>query len=695
MLMNLLMRPSPPPLRLPAAMLPAEDFESDFDPVSQAVAVGLEHGLGGLRPSHEELDRALRLTEDARLGIDVDHARSVLLDFVARYPGDPKLQIYALRILEAQQAPGIGRMWQSLHGRFPRSPSIARQNIRRALRVAGLEVARELIAEEFPQPPTESGRLLVYATLLEEIRDSRGADLALRRLLEDPSCTAGHRLTAATIHEQRGDLAAAAGIVAAALERFPNHEGLKAMSRRLARDINAIAEFLDGVPAANEPMAGALLRGLLERFSVGRSEHPERSGRFIGPIVFISGSLAVGGAERQLAATTLGLQTAIRTGTPVAGFDIVGPIDVVCRSLYSRAGGDFFLADLEKAGIRVEEYTHYPEYGGRVRRSAVAAIERALRHLPADTADATRRLVDVLRVRAPEIVHIWQDGMIVTCLLAALIAGVPRIVLTVRTLPPCDRPERYRPDYEVLYRAALRIPGVRIVANSKAVAARYAAWLGAPAHRIGVISNGLAPQNTHSDSATRQIAGGIRGSIEAGDFIVGTAMRFDENKRPLAWIDCAREILSREPNAHFIMAGDGPLLPAARELASRFGMTDRVHFIGRSRHIGFWLERLSVFVLLSRYESLPNALIEAQFAGLPVVATPAGGAGETFLPGETGTLLADAEQIDPVTVAQAVLHWKLSGEPRAAVSRLAKEHARAKFSVETMLTGTVLSYVDA
>ena len=103
---------------------------------------------------------------------------------------------------------------------------------------------------------------------------------------------------------------------------------------------------------------------------------------------------------------------------------------------------------------------------------------------------------------------------------------------------------------------------------------------------------------------------------------------------------------------------------------------------------------MSVFLLLSLHESLPNGLIEAQLAGLPVVSTPAGGAAETFIDGETGTLLDDSEQVDVTEVADAVFRWRLDPDTANSVARLAAETARTRFSIGAMAEATVVAYTD-
>jgi glycosyltransferase involved in cell wall biosynthesis len=131
--------------------------------------------------------------------------------------------------------------------------------------------------------------------------------------------------------------------------------------------------------------------------------------------------------------------------------------------------------------------------------------------------------------------------------------------------------------------------------------------------------------------------------------------------------------------------GDGKLIDQTRALAESLGIADRVLFVGLSSSVGFWYSKMNVKVLLSRYEGMPNVLIEAQKLGVPVVSTPAGGAEECFIHGESGHLLdcADTPDLDDACAAIARL-------AQAHVTRhvsISNGQARAQelFSTETSL----------
>jgi glycosyltransferase involved in cell wall biosynthesis len=127
---------------------------------------------------------------------------------------------------------------------------------------------------------------------------------------------------------------------------------------------------------------------------------------------------------------------------------------------------------------------------------------------------------------------------------------------------------------------------------------------------------------------------------------VGGVFRFDTDKQPLTWIRFAARYLKRHEDARFVLVGGGRLLEHAVKLAEDYGIEDRILFVGRSTHVGYWMTKMDVLVLLSRYEGLPNVLIEAQYMGVQVVTTPAGGAPECLIDGVSGHVLDCAEKPD-------------------------------------------------
>jgi glycosyltransferase involved in cell wall biosynthesis len=99
------------------------------------------------------------------------------------------------------------------------------------------------------------------------------------------------------------------------------------------------------------------------------------------------------------------------------------------------------------------------------------------------------------------------------------------------------------------------------------------------------------------------------------------------------------------------IVGDGPLRTKLAELAAELGIADTVEFLGRRDDIPDLLRDAGGFVLPSRFEGMPNALLEAMACGLPSVATRVSGSEEIIVDGENGLLV---EPEAPVALAAAL-----------------------------------------
>ncbi len=101
----------------------------------------------------------------------------------------------------------------------------------------------------------------------------------------------------------------------------------------------------------------------------------------------------------------------------------------------------------------------------------------------------------------------------------------------------------------------------------------------------------------------------------------------------------ADEVLLHVPDARFLLVGDGGLRPDYERLAARLGRTAQIDFIGRRQDVPRLLRRAGLAVSASYAEGLSNSVIEAMAAGLPVVATDAGGNVELVESGRSGYLV--------------------------------------------------------
>lgn len=396
-------------------------------------------------------------------------------------------------------------------------------------------------------------------------------------------------------------------------------------------------------------------------------------------VIVVSSSLAGGGAERQVANLLRGLAA--------PAFDL--ELALFCISLAARSRRDFFLPSLAGLPIDIrtpqdsafEDYLSAPE---------VAPHEKLIRCFPADMAVPIAFWLGEFRRRRPQVVHAWQDNTNLTAVVAALLAGVPRIILGARSVRPDNPRRRLKRFMRDGYRAVLGHPSIVLTNNSQAGAHDYAQWLGVDPAGIQIIRNGI-----DFDQLARNVdparARKLRADlgIPPDAPVVGGVFRMSEEKRPLLWVETAAAVSRLEPRAHFVVYGTGPMRADMAELGERLGLGNRLHLPGPENDIASCYEAMDVVLLTSRHEGLPNTLLEAQSLGVPVVAPDVGGVAEAMWPGITGWAVTDA---DAPALANHVVRCLHDDVWRATAHREAPSLVRERFGIPAMLARTLEVY---
>jgi glycosyltransferase involved in cell wall biosynthesis len=320
--------------------------------------------------------------------------------------------------------------------------------------------------------------------------------------------------------------------------------------------------------------------------------------------------------------------------------------------LLARSGEqhEFFHKSLAGLDVTVE---FMPDFALAAREAVPAGLAGKLGVLPPRMSTNTICLMHRLRVNKPEVAIAMSDFHGVSVMLAASIVGVPRIVVSARTLPPpaCRRPDDL---LKPVYQAAMAGNMISLVTNAAATARAFADWLEIPPDRIGTLYNGididglLAQADPAATAAHRRALG-----IPDGARIVGSVFQARTQKRPRLWIEAAAVIAERTPDVAFVIVGDKLLFDDVSDTLAQRGLEGRVHRPGVRDDVATWLELMDVFLLTSESEGTPNALLEAQAMGRPVVVTDVGGNSECFVPGVTGILVS--ADPTPEQVADAVL----------------------------------------
>ena len=105
-------------------------------------------------------------------------------------------------------------------------------------------------------------------------------------------------------------------------------------------------------------------------------------------------------------------------------------------------------------------------------------------------------------------------------------------------------------------------------------------------------------------------------------------------------IAAAAPIIQQHPDVHLVIVGDGPERSALQSLIDGRQLASRMHLVGRQPDVAPWLKTAALFALPSRWEGMPNVVLEAMAAGLPIVAFDVEGVRELITPDVTGCIVA-------------------------------------------------------
>lgn len=162
--------------------------------------------------------------------------------------------------------------------------------------------------------------------------------------------------------------------------------------------------------------------------------------------------------------------------------------------------------------------------------------------------------------------------------------------------------------------------------------------------------------------------------IDNGVPVVTTVGRLTAIKQQTLFLEVARRVLERYPNALMLIAGDGDLRNALEMESRRLGINNAVRFLGWRRDLEALYAATDVFLLTSRNEGTPVALIEAMATGCAGVSTDVGGVRDVITDESTGRLAAFGD-VDALSrqvldlLGDAALRARVAAAGRALVLR--------------------------
>jgi len=209
--------------------------------------------------------------------------------------------------------------------------------------------------------------------------------------------------------------------------------------------------------------------------------------------------------------------------------------------------------------------------------------------------------------------------------------------------------------------------------------------------RIRVIHTGL-DLALFDTGATRDAVRQELG-FEHGQVVLGTVSRLFREKGHRHLLDALHRLAPDFPNLRLLIVGTGDQREALEQQAATLGLRDRVLFTGFYADLPGVLRAMDIFCQPSiDHEGFPTSVLEAQAAGLPVIASDIGGTKETLHEGVTGLLVPPAD----VNAFAAQVRFLLEDPARReAMARAARPWIEQSFTLQDMITQMTETYHEA
>ena len=359
-------------------------------------------------------------------------------------------------------------------------------------------------------------------------------------------------------------------------------------------------------------------------------------------ILYVIGSLDLGGAERHLALIAPRLR---RLGWQPT---------IYCLT---RLGAQS--SEIERCGVAVIGPPW--DSSGRGQR-----ILRSLKLLA-----SCMKLLGVIVRRRPRIAHFFLPQAYLTGAPLAWLARVPILVMSRRSL------NLYQAHHRVLARLE-RVLHRRmdwILCNARAVLNQLVEMEGCDPRRISVIYNGIDIDRIDQARPTDEVAGHDASLVL---IIVANLIPY---KGHADLIDALASARARMPAGWVLLCvgRDAGIRTELEARARRLQLADHVRFLGERTDVEPLLKRADIGILCSHEEGFSNAILEGMAAGLPMVVTDVGGNAEAVVHGETGLVVPPR---DPKALGEAIVALASDKDGRRKMGLAGRKRAEMEFSID-------------
>lgn len=358
-------------------------------------------------------------------------------------------------------------------------------------------------------------------------------------------------------------------------------------------------------------------------------------------VAIIAGQLVVGGAERQLYIWLSNLDRGR-----------FAPLVLTLHPGYE----DFWEKPIEDLGIPLVRIAHH--------RNRVIRLWK---------------IVKVLRDFQPDLIQGWHLFSSVYAGLAARILHVKSIG-GVRNTYPTFKKHRIE--------GFLMLQTVdAVVANSFSTADMLRKQHRPARQEVFAIPNAVTCEFLESTEARQRLTEGFGVSVKP--VLIGCVARFEPLKRFDLLLEIFSNLVKQAPNVHLVLIGDGAEKPKLEKLSDALRISEHVSFTGESGNANRLLKAFDIFAFPSMDEGMPNVILEAAAAGLPIVTWDLPFYREILTNGENA-ILVQPGNLDQFRMALQELIE--NPELRVQLGSAARQHVLDTFTVEKFTSNMTQVY---
>ncbi len=305
-------------------------------------------------------------------------------------------------------------------------------------------------------------------------------------------------------------------------------------------------------------------------------------------------------------------------------------------------------------------------------------------------------IIRLIRKERPDVLHVNSSKIGGLGGLAGRLTGVPRIIFTAHGWAFNEKRPAWQRGIIACAHWCTIVLAHRVIAVSHKML-RDVAWMPFVQHKITVIWNGVPTVSPMAHSEARAhlislLSPDMQAHIrEKNPYFCGAISELHMNKGLDFLIEAVPLIRERTAAPFvFFIAGDGELRETLRAHIKAAGVEDVVLFAGHVSNAAHYVSGFDAFIMPSRTEGLPYAILEAGLAGLPVIASNIGGIPEVIRQLENGILVRTGDIKD---IADAVIFVMQEKAKAAALGAALHERIITHFSLKGMVEKTEELYL--